>query len=175
MRLPDSIAEHRPDPLGSQVQRSTVNGENVNTTADRIAILSGPPTSLPSRVRSARQAIDKAESDKDAAEAKLAAEMASWERYQAALDAIDRERNEISETEGMLAIYQQTVSSFPDDFALHPNWARSHGWPVVHNSVQNLIVAERMIQILPPWIATAKTKLAKDESDAAKLKRDGGF
>lgn len=174
--LPASVAEHRPHPLGQDVQSTQLqSGGNVSNIADRLAIEKTPIDQLPEWLRkeaeqkaAAQQAIDEANSATDR-------KLSAWNRYCQAITALDELKRDVSTGEQALARAQSTVANVQASF---DNWqfAMRHGNAVqIRAVVTDYMIDREIVKLMPPSLKKLRERIATATGEIAEMERTHGF
>ena len=164
------------DPLTGEARKYAEEhgGLNIHQAAAEIDALTAPIDGLSKAMCDARREIEQADKAKSRAEAKLREEIAAANQYVNLCAEIRVLKNDIQTATLALAEYESCIANAVTNFQTWPGqvrgvghfgaWAREFGVQVC--------VAKKMIQLFPPWIESAKKRLAtleKETSAFAKL------
>jgi hypothetical protein len=174
--LPEAIEQHRPNPLGRDVEQANPNNARHNANvADQLAIMAAEKNDLPPVLKRAREEMEQVEQLRRDAVAKMDAGVASWRFYQSALSAAQELREDIAAGESMFVKCQQDLEGLQADFDLWPKNFRENKWGLICSRVASALAAAKMIQIFPASLKALRAKLHKAEVEIAEMEKQNGF
>jgi hypothetical protein len=174
--LPGAIEQHRPNPLGRDVEAANPNGaRHIHCVADQLAVMSAPKSDLPAVLKEAREQMERAEQLQKDAQDKIDAGVSAWRFYQAALLAAGELRKDIAAGDTMLARCQRDIETIQADFDLWPKNLRENKWAYTCDRVASVLAAREMLKLFPASLKPLRAKLHKAEADIAEMEKKNGF
>ena len=163
------------DPLTGESRKYAEEhgGLNIHQAAAEIDAQAADPDTLPGGMKDARADLQKAEAQKEKAEAKLRQQIQHQNTYANFLESILVLKGEINTAQLALAEYQFTLKNSTANFETWPFWVRQSGnrfGGAMRDFATSISTAKELIPLLEPWIESAKKRLASLENSAAAFK-----
>ena len=148
-------------------------GLNIHQAAAEIDAQAADTSTLPEGMKDARADLQKAEVQKEKAEAKLRQQLQHQNSYANLLSSVSVLKSEINLAQLALGEYLATVKNSTANFETWPFWSKASGASfggAMRDFALSISTAREMVQLLPDWIERAKTKLAALEKESAAFK-----